>query len=242
MRKPIVIGNWKMNMSKQEGLNFLASLKDFDNSKLDAGLAVQSLVVDSLSSHKNNILLGAQNVCYEETGAFTGENSVLLLKELNVDFCVIGHSERRQFFNETDELVNKKAQLLLNHNILPVICVGETLEQYENNLTAEVVKNQVSIACANLDIKNTVIAYEPVWAIGTGKTATSEIANNVCKLIREHLATMYSIEDANAVRIQYGGSVNENNIAEILACSDIDGALVGGASLKEDSYKQLIGY
>lgn len=241
MRTPIIIGNWKMNMGIKEGVEFL---KELETLKFDiqAGIGVQAISLVDMKKNASKVLIGAQNVHQELDGAYTGEISSELLAEANVDFCIVGHSERRQYYNETDENVNLKAKQLLSKDIMPVICVGETLEQYEANETKNVVEKQVEISCKDINIENCVIAYEPVWAIGTGKSATFEIAQNVCKIIREKLTEMYSQEDADKVRIQYGGSVKPETIADLMKCPDIDGALVGGASLKVASFEQLINY
>ena len=191
-----------------------------------------------------NIKIGAQNMHFEEKGAFTGEISPLMLKELDMDYVVIGHSERRQYFNETNETVNKKVLKALEVGIDPILCVGETLEEREAGNTKDVCKVQVEKALENVskeDLAKVVIAYEPVWAIGTGKTATSEDANDVIAYIREVVANLYK-ELANEVRIQYGGSVKPSNVAEIMNQSDIDGALVGGASLEANDYVKLVNF
>ena len=239
MRKPIIIGNWKMNKSIEDSIKFIKELEEY-SFEGEVGIAAQSAALTSIKKCSKNILVGAQNVNDNISGAYTGEVSVELLKEVNVDFCLVGHSERRQYYNENDKSVNTKAKLLLEYDIIPVICVGETLVEYENNQTQQIIEKQIELSCQDLDIEKCVIAYEPVWAIGTGKTATSEIAQNVCYLIRNKLATMYTNELAQKVRIQYGGSVKPDNIKEIMGCTDIDGALVGGASLEVESFKQLI--
>lgn len=242
MRKPIIIGNWKMNMSLADSLLFLQEL-DKIPFKIDVGIAPQYLALPAMLNAKaSSVLLGAQNAHESLSGAYTGEVSVALLKEIKADFCIVGHSERRQYYNETDGKVNLKAKQLLAHDITPVICVGETLSQFENEETAQVIREQVEVTCANLEIDRCVIAYEPVWAIGTGKTATSQIAQDICHLIREILTEMYSKELATKVRIQYGGSVNPENIVELMNCPDIDGALVGGASLDLTKFEKLITY
>ena len=241
MRKPIIIGNWKMNMSIAAGLAFIEQLNKIE-STIDVGIACQAISLVQMKEKAHNVLIGAQNVNDNVSGAYTGEISVDLLSEAKLDFCLVGHSERRQYYNESDEAVNKKAKLLLERNIIPVICVGETLEQYEANETKAVIEKQISIATKELAIEKCVIAYEPVWAIGTGKSATSQIAQDVCHLIREKISEMYDTKKADLVRIQYGGSVSPENIGELMACPDIDGALVGGASLKIDSMTKLITY
>lgn len=239
MRKVIIVGNWKMNMLQSEAIKFVDGLRDLPSS-FSIGIAAQAISLTSLVGLNKEVLIGAQNVNEHLSGAYTGEISVELLKEAGVDFCVIGHSERRAYYGESDEKVNEKAKLLLDHNIMPIICVGETLNEYEAKQTKEVISKQIKSACANLNIEECVIAYEPVWAIGTGKSANPQIAEAVALLIRELLAKMYSIEQANKVRIQYGGSVKPDNIQEYLNCPNIDGALVGGASLKLEDFKQLI--
>lgn len=241
MRKAIIIGNWKMNMGLREGLTFLGALENVDTD-IEVGLAPQFVSLQVMINNADKVLIGAQNTHEAAAGAFTGEISSVLLKEIYADFCIVGHSERREYYNETDFKVNLKAKQLLEHDIMPIICVGETLAQFENNETNEVIKKQVNESCKDLNIENCVIAYEPVWAIGTGKTATSQIAQDVCLMIRNILSEMYSSDIANKVRIQYGGSVNADNIAELMACPDIDGALVGGASLDIDKFSKLITY
>ena len=242
MRKPIIIGNWKMNMAIAEGLEFIEQMNKI-STKIEVGIACQAIsLLPMKKAASQNVLIGAQNINDELKGAFTGELSVELLEEAKIDFCIIGHSERRQYYNETDETVNKKAKLLLERDLLPVICVGESLEQYEAKQTKEVIEKQVTSAIKDLDVSKCVIAYEPIWAIGTGKSATAQIAQDVCHLIREKIADLTSKETADQVRIQYGGSVNPENINELMACPDIDGALVGGASLKIASFEKLITY
>lgn len=193
----------------------------------------------------SNMALGAQDTYWEEKGAFTGEVSVTMLKDLGCKYSIIGHSERRGYFGETDEDVNKKAHALLSNGIFPIICVGETLEQREAGKTDSLVHDQVVAALKGItasDVVNVVIAYEPIWAIGTGRSATSAEANRVIKLIRDTIREIYNDEVVEAVRIQYGGSVKPNNIDELMAESDIDGALVGGASLKVEDFTRLVKY
>ena len=191
----------------------------------------------------SDVAIGAQNMHFEKSGAFTGEISPTALQDLGVTYVIIGHSERREMFNETDESVNKKALSAFGHNLTPIICVGETLEQRESNETTNIVGNQVEKALQGLtedQVKETVIAYEPIWAIGTGKSSTAEDANEVCAHIRQVVESSFSKDAAEAVRIQYGGSVNPSNIKEYMSQSDIDGALVGGASLEAQSFLQLL--
>ena len=247
MRKPIIAGNWKMRKTIAEALEFVNEVKDrVNNDKVEAVICAPFTLLKDLkqATKGTNIKIGAQNMHFEEKGAFTGEISPLMLKELDMDYVVIGHSERRQYFNETDETVNKKVLKALEVGIDPILCVGETLEEREAGNTKDVCKVQVEKALENVskeDLAKVVIAYEPVWAIGTGKTATSEDANDVIAYIREVVANLYG-ELANEVRIQYGGSVKPSNVAEIMNQSDIDGALVGGASLEANDYVELVNF
>ena len=246
MRKPIIAGNWKMTMSIAEAREFVAAIKDkVTGTDVEAVLCVPFTMLKDVKevTTGTNIKVGAQNMHFEESGAFTGEISPSMLKELAVDYVIIGHSERRQYFNETDETVNKKVLKALEHDILPILCCGETLEQRDAEKTKDVVKGQVEKGLAgvgNADLINVVIAYEPIWAIGTGKTATSAQANEVITYIRKVVADMFDADLAAKVRIQYGGSVKPANVAEIMNESDIDGALVGGASLDPESYLGLV--
>lgn len=247
MRKPIIAGNWKMNKTIAEAVEFVNEVKDkVQNYKVEAVICAPFLVLKDLkeATKGTNIKIGAQNMHFEESGAFTGEVAPAMLKEIGVDYVVIGHSERREYFNETDETVNKKVLKALEYGIDPILCCGETLEQRENNETKAVCKVQIEKALENVskeDIAKVVIAYEPIWAIGTGKTATAEDANDVISYIREVVANLYG-ELANNVRIQYGGSVKPNNVTEIMNQSDIDGALVGGASLLPNDYIELVNF
>ena len=247
MRKPIIAGNWKMHKTIAEALEFVNEVKDrVNNDKVEAVICAPFTLLKDLkqATKGTNIKIGAQNMHFEEKGSFTGEISPLMLKELDMDYVVIGHSERRQYFNETDETVNKKVLKALEVGIDPILCVGETLEEREAGNTKDVCKVQVEKALENVskeDLAKVVIAYEPVWAIGTGKTATSEDANDVIAYIREVVANLYG-ELANEVRIQYGGSVKPSNVAEIMNQSDIDGALVGGASLEANDYVELVNF
>lgn len=246
MRKPIIAGNWKMNKTIKEGLEFIDGVKGKTEGDVEVLICAPFTLLKDLkeATKGTNIKIGAQNMHFEEKGAFTGEISPLMLKELDMDYVVIGHSERRQYFNETDETVNKKVLKALEVGIDPILCVGETLEEREAGNTKDVCKVQVEKALENVskeDLAKVVIAYEPVWAIGTGKTATSEDANDVIAYIREVVANLYG-ELANEVRIQYGGSVKPSNVAEIMNQSDIDGALVGGASLEANDYVELVNF
>lgn len=247
MRKPIIAGNWKMNKTLAEAKSFVADTKN----NVPASDAVDSIICAPFpflhalveDTKGTDLKIAAQNMHFEESGAFTGEVSPAVLKDLGVTYVVLGHSERREMFNETDESVNKKAKAAFNYDLTPIICVGETLEQREANQTMDLVADQVTKALDGLtedQVKQSVIAYEPIWAIGTGKTATSEQANEVCAHVRKTVASVVSSDAAEAVRIQYGGSVKPANIDELLQQSDIDGALVGGASLEADSFLKLV--
>ena len=247
MRKPIIAGNWKMHKTIAEALEFVSDIKDrVNNEKVEAVICAPFTLLKDLkeATKGTSIKIGAQNMHFEEKGAFTGEISPLMLKELDMDYVIIGHSERRQYFNETNETVNKKVLKALEVGIDPILCVGETLEEREAGNTKDICKVQVEKALENVskeDIAKVVIAYEPIWAIGTGKTATSEDANDVIAYIRQVVANLYK-DLANEVRIQYGGSVKPSNVGEIMNQSDIDGALVGGASLEANDYIQLVNF
>lgn len=240
MRKKIIIGNWKMNMTQEETRGFLESIKGRINTKkVDVVFAVPftDIEIARETLYDTDIAVGAQNVHFEPRGACTGEISIEMLKELGVNFCIVGHSERRTYFNETDITVNKKVRALLENGLIPVICVGEDLKTREANKQLELVEMQVKKAIADIDIRNIekiIIAYEPLWAIGTGKTATPEQAEEMCSYIRYVVAQVYGVTISENIRIQYGGSVNSENAESLFGASDIDGALVGGASLKPE--------
>ncbi|WP_186580934.1 triose-phosphate isomerase [Aquibacillus kalidii] len=247
MRKKVIAGNWKMNKVRSEAVQFIEDTK----SNVPASDKVESVVCAPFpylaelveKAAGSDVKIAAQNMHFEDNGAFTGEVSPVMLKDIGVTYVVLGHSERREYFAETDETVNKKTHAAFNHGLTPIVCVGETLEQRENNETMTLVEDQVKKALAGLSddqVKATIIAYEPIWAIGTGKTATSEQANEVCTHIRKVVAEAVSADAAEAVRIQYGGSVKPANVDELLSQSDIDGALVGGASLEADSFLKLV--
>lgn len=247
MRTPIIAGNWKMNKNVSEALELVKELKTIERStNVETVLCVPFTNLWQVKSEieGTDIKLGAQNMHWEESGAYTGEISPLMLKEIGVDYVILGHSERRQYFNETDETVNKKVKTALEKRFYPIICVGETLEEREANKEKEVVKRQVLKALEGIDtsdIEKIVIAYEPIWAIGTGRTASSSDANDMIKFIRETVEGKFG-KVSNDMRIQYGGSVKPSNVSEIMAESDIDGALVGGASLKAEDFAKLINY
>ncbi|MED2971674.1 triose-phosphate isomerase [Fictibacillus sp. B-59209] len=247
MRKPIIAGNWKMNKTLSEAKSFVEEVKGLipSSDTVDSVVCAPALFLDALvnASKGTDLGIGAQNMHFEDNGAFTGEISPVMLKALGVGYVVLGHSERREYFGETDELVNQKTHAAFNHGLTPIVCVGETLEQREADQTKDVVKTQTEKGLQGLSeeqVKRTVVAYEPVWAIGTGKTASSEDANEVCGYIRSVIAEQFSQEAADQVRIQYGGSVKPGNIKELMGMSDIDGALVGGASLEPQSFLQLL--
>jgi len=249
MRKPIIAGNWKMYKTVEETSSFVkelvSELEPVILSKVEAVICAPFTNLPKLQEllHNRSIFVGAQNVYWENSGAYTGEISPVMLKNLNVSYCVVGHSERRTLFHETDEEVNKKVKALLRADIKPIICVGEDLAQREKGETKTIVKEQTTFALAGLsskEMEKVVIAYEPIWAIGTGKTATSEDANAVIQFIRSVIADLYDQQVANQVRILYGGSVKPENIRGFMQQADIDGALVGGASLEVKSYIQLL--
>lgn len=238
MRKKIVIGNWKMNMTREETKSLLTLIKEsVKDDVVDTAFAVPFTSLETAAKvlEESSIMLGAQNVYHEPRGAYTGEISVEMIKDLGVRFCLVGHSERRKCFFETDEIVNKKVKALLEANISPVVCVGETLEQREKGEHLDLIRTQVKKALADVDsmrVEDVIIAYEPLWAIGTGVTATSHEAEEVCSFIRYIVAETYGVSISEKIRILYGGSVNENNAYELFQMPNIDGALVGGASLK----------
>ena len=248
MRKPIIAGNWKMHKSIAEGTAFINAIK---NEVVDTDVEVlvcapYTLLGALVEAAKGTpIKIGAQNMHFEDFGAFTGEVSADMLLEIGVSHVIIGHSERRQYFNETDETVNLKTKKALVKGLVPVVCCGETLEERESAMTKDVCKRQVVKAFEGIDgaeAKKVVVAYEPIWAIGTGKTASSQDANDVIAYIRQVLEEVYGDEVSEEIRIQYGGSVKPSNVEEIMNETDIDGALVGGASLEAESFLQLVNF
>lgn len=247
MRRKVIAGNWKMNKTPAETLEFL---KEFPELVKDVQSEVILCVpfVDLATAIENakgtSVKIGAQNLHFKESGAYTGEISPKMLKEIGTEYVIIGHSERRQYFNETNETVNLKIKAALNVELKPIVCVGETLEQRESGITKDFVTTQVREALHEIsveDLKKIIIAYEPIWAIGTGKTASSEDANEVCKWIRDELRNLYG-EAADEVIIQYGGSVKSSNAKELFGMSDIDGGLVGGASLEPVEFSKIVNY
>ncbi|MDO4563601.1 MAG: triose-phosphate isomerase [Clostridia bacterium] len=241
-RRILAAGNWKMNKTPSEATALINELKEkVSNAKNEVLVCPPFVCIPDVCrvAAGTNISVGAQNLYYEDKGAYTGEVSAQMLLDLGVKYVIIGHSERREYFNETNDIVNKKVIQAIKNNLIPVICVGETLEQREDGVTFDFIRTQVKIAlrsvCAQ-DAANLVIAYEPIWAIGTGKVATSEQANEVCADIRRCIAGIYDENTAQSIRILYGGSVNKDCAAELFAMSDIDGGLVGGASLKAEDF------
>jgi triosephosphate isomerase len=239
-RKKIIAGNWKMNMTPTEAVALIETLKPLVvNDEADVVFCVPAIdIIPAVEAVKgSNIQIGAENMYYEEKGAYTGEISPNMLVDAGVKYVIIGHSERREYFAESDEIVNKKVLKAFEHGLTPIICCGESLTQREQGITIDWIRQQIKIAFQNVtadQAKTAVIAYEPIWAIGTGKTATSDQAEEVCAAVRACIAEIYDDATAAEIRIQYGGSVNGSNAAELFAKPDIDGGLVGGASLKPD--------
>lgn len=246
MRKAIIAGNWKMNLTPSQGVKLVNELKPLvSDANCDVVVCVPATDIYAVGEalKGSNIKLGAENVHFAESGAFTGEISADMLLELNVEYVIIGHSERRQYFGETDETVNKRTLTALKKGLIPIVCVGETLEERETGKTEGVLKRQIEIGLQGVeDLTKLVIAYEPVWAIGTGKTATSEQANETIGFIRKTLAEIFSKESANEVRIQYGGSMKPTNAKELMAMEEIDGGLIGGAALKAVDFAGIVNY
>ena len=248
MRKKVIAGNWKMNMLPDEAIRFISEIEPLvEKTENEVVLCVPytDLFYALLTAQNTNIKIGAQNMHWEETGAYTGEVSGKMLKAIGVEYVIIGHSERRQYFAETDETVNKKIKAAFKYGLKPIVCVGETLEQREAGNAKEIVTNQIEKGLGGLtenQVENTIIAYEPIWAIGTGKTATADDANEMTKTIREKIADIYGQNIANRVIIQYGGSVKSSNAKELFSMPDIDGGLVGGASLKVEEFSKIVNY
>lgn len=244
MRKPIIVGNWKMNKNNAETKAFFEAVDAVVASEnATYGIGCPFTDLRTAQDNAKNLIVAAENCHWEDSGAFTGEVSVPMLEEIGIKYCIIGHSERRQMFGDTDETVNKKAKRLLKAGITPILCIGETEAQYDAGETEKVIRDQLTGSLADLCAKcvgSMVIAYEPIWAIGTGKSATKEDAQKCCAIVRDQVKVMYGEEAAENVRVQYGGSVKPENIVEYMACPDIDGALIGGASLKEASFIDII--
>ncbi len=248
MRRKVIAGNWKMNMLPDAAIRFIDEItpmvKDTEN-EVVLCVPYTDLFYALLAAQNTNIKIGAQNMHWEESGAYTGEVSGKMLKAIGVEYVIIGHSERRQYFAETDETVNKKLKAAFANDLKPIVCVGETLEQREAGMANDIITSQTEKALDGLteeQVANTIIAYEPIWAIGTGKTATSEDANNAIKAIRNKISNLYGQNVAERVIIQYGGSVKSTNAQELFSMSDIDGGLVGGASLKVDEFAKIVNY
>ena len=248
MRKKVIAGNWKMNKNPEEAKKYLEEFIPLvKDATAEVILCAPYLDLKCMVKHTNgtNVKIGAQNMHWEETGAYTGEISGSMLKSIGVEYVIIGHSERRQYFAETDETVNKKIKSAFANELKPIVCVGETLDEREQGKTKEVITTQTKLALEGLtneQVENTIIAYEPIWAIGTGKTATSEDANNSIKEIRDEICKIYGQMTSERVIIQYGGSVKPTNAKELFNTSDIDGALVGGASLKPEDFAAIVNY
>jgi triosephosphate isomerase len=249
MRCPIIVGNWKMNKSITEALDLIEALKQEVASLTEVDIVVCPPFVSLWPMKKalegSNIQLGAQDMYWEGSGAYTGEVSPSMLKDVGCQYVIIGHSERRKYFGETNEIINKKLKAAHRYNLLPIVCVGERLAEREGGLTYQVVQDHISSGLNGLtsdQMLKTTIAYEPVWAIGTGKTATSQQAQEVHLFIRERLTDLYGSEISRRVRIQYGGSVKPENISDLMGQPDIDGALVGGASLNAQTFTRIVKY
>ena len=247
-RRKVIAGNWKMNMLPNEAIDFIEKLTPLvKDTKNEVILCVPftDLFYALLNVQETNIRVGAQNMHFEESGAYTGEVSGKMLKSIGVEYVIIGHSERRQYFAETDETVNKKVKSAFANGLKPIVCVGETLEERESGKTAEIITRQTKIALEGLteeQVKNVIVAYEPIWAIGTGKTATSDEANDSIIKIREEISKNYGKDMADCVIIQYGGSVKPANAKELFTKSDIDGGLIGGASLDANTFAQIVNF
>jgi triose-phosphate isomerase len=246
-RRKIIAGNWKMNMTPSEAVKLIGELKPLvANNEVDVIFCVPAIdIIPALEATKGtNIKIGAENMYFENSGAYTGEISPAMLKDVGIEYVIIGHSERREYFAETDETVNKKVLKAFEFGITPIVCCGETLKQREQGITIDFIRQQIKIAFQNVSAsqaKTAVIAYEPIWAIGTGVTATVEQAQEVCAAVRKCIAEIYDEATAEAIRVQYGGSVNAKNAAQLFAQADIDGGLVGGASLKAE-FGDIVNY
>ncbi len=247
-RKVMAAGNWKMNKTPKETVEFIQALKEkAEKAQTEVVVAVPFVSIPAAveASSGTNIKVAAQNVHWEDSGAYTGEISCGMLKEAGVQYVIVGHSERREYYAETDELVNKKAHAIFNYGMTPIICCGESLTQREQGVTNEHIRYQMKIALLGLtkeQVKKLVIAYEPIWAIGTGKTATSDQAEEACSVIRNLVKELYDEETAESMRILYGGSVKASNAAELFEMPNIDGGLIGGASLNLEEYVEIVNY
>lgn len=246
MRRPIIAGNWKMNNTASAGVALVEALKPLvKDANCDVAVCVPAIDIPAVAEalKGSNVALGAQNVHFEAKGAFTGEISADMLKEYGVKYVIIGHSERRQYFGETDETVNKRTLAALNAGLIPIVCIGESLEERETGKTEAVLETQIKEGMKGIDdISKIVIAYEPIWAIGTGRTATAEQANETIAFIRKTCAEVFCPKCAEKVRIQYGGSMNAGNCKELMAMPEIDGGLIGGASLKASDFSAIVNF
>lgn len=248
MRTAIIAGNWKMHKTISEAAALVEELKSLvKGATCDVVVCPTSICLPAVveATKGTNIKVGAQNMHFEENGAFTGEISPIMLKDLGVEYVIIGHSERRQYFNETDETVNKKLKAAFTHGLIPILCIGESLEEREANITEEILAKQIKLDLNGItsgNVKEMVIAYEPIWAIGTGKTATADDANETIGFIRKVIEKLYGSEASEAVRIQYGGSVKPSTIKEQMEKEHIDGGLIGGASLKAQDFSAIVNY
>ena len=246
LRKPFIAGNWKMNKTPSAAINLINEIIPLiSENSCDIALCVPFVdIQNAIKLTKNtNIKIGAQNCHFEENGAFTGEISTAMLKDLGVKYVIIGHSERRAYFAETDETVNKKVIAAINAGLNAILCVGESLEQREQNITFEVISKEIKVALKGVEkssLEKITIAYEPIWAIGTGKTATAKEANDVCEFIRSIIEKLYDEDAASKIVIQYGGSMNAKNAKDLLQQPNIDGGLIGGASLKPVDFSEIV--
>lgn len=248
MRRKVIAGNWKMNKTPVEVVEFMENfpelVKDSEAEVILCAPYIDVMILMKLADD-TNIKVGVQNMHYEERGAYTGEVSPRMLRDIGVDYVIIGHSERRAYYNETDESINKKLKSAFKYNLKPILCVGETLTQREEGITKELITTQVRVALeglTDLQVKNTIVAYEPIWAIGTGKTATANEANEAIRWIRDEVRKIYGDETADEIILQYGGSVKASNAKELFEMSDIDGGLVGGASLDPTEFSKIVNY
>lgn len=242
MRKPMLAGNWKMNKTRDEAISFILAVEGKLPESVDCVVCAPAIILRDLVKRRTTLQIGAQNMNQNDSGAYTGEISPVMLRDTEVEYVILGHSERRAYYNETNESVNAKIKKALEFELKPIVCVGEVLEEREAGSTNEVLKEQITKGFDGVVIsnpENVIVAYEPVWAIGTGKSATSEMAEDACAYIRSVLKDMYGEATANGIRILYGGSVNTKNVNELMSMPNIDGGLVGGASLKADSFVEL---
>lgn len=242
MRKPMLAGNWKMNKTRDEAISFILAVEGKLPESVDCVVCAPAIILRDLVKRRTTLQIGAQNMNQNDNGAYTGEISPIMLRDTEVEYVILGHSERRAYYNETNESVNAKIKKALEFELKPIVCVGEVLEEREAGSTNEVLKEQITKGFDGVKIsnpENVIVAYEPVWAIGTGKSATSEMAEDACSYIRSVLKDMYGEAISNNIRILYGGSVNTKNVNELMSMPNIDGGLVGGASLKADSFVEL---